>query len=419
MTAHSASDLRWYLTSHLMWYTAFGIQGVLFTYMAVVMLDLSGAALGIAQFALNGPVLFLMLPGGVIADRLDERRQLIRLHFLASMPALVLGVVILTGNLTYLALILFALIGASFSGIAIPHRDAMLSHIVPRQSLAKAVSAATMAQFVGQFLGMIIARQADSFGAAPVIIIQGALIFLGLFGIASIKYRTDKPNWIELRGIIGDQGRLVLEAIQEAKNLSALFPVLICNLAIGIFYVGTFLVVVPFIVRDYYNGGASELADLNIAFWAGTIISSLIILRRGGINRRGRGILIALYTGVVVMVFMSFKIPFQLFASLMFVWGLGGGVVMTTGRTVTQEAAPSDKRARMLALFQLGFFGGSALGVVLLGPIVDFLGGHATLRVPATGMFITLFFVVTMTKLWTLEARHTIEKHISHVDEPD
>ena len=58
---------------------------------------------------------------------------------------------------------------------------------------------------------------------------------------------------------------------------------LLLNFGIGVFYVGPFMAVLPLVVRDNYHGGARELAYVNLAFWAGTIVAAIAF---AGLARR-------------------------------------------------------------------------------------------------------------------------------------
>ena len=54
-----------------------------------------------------------------------------------------------------------------------------------------------------------------------------------------------------------------------AAKSDQIWPVLLLNFGVGIFYVGPFMAVLPLVVRDNYAGGALELSYVNLAFWAG------------------------------------------------------------------------------------------------------------------------------------------------------
>ncbi|MEM8920941.1 MAG: MFS transporter, partial [Pseudomonadota bacterium] len=87
-----------------------------------------------------------------------------------------------------------------------------------------------------------------------------------------------------------------------------------------------------------------------------------------------------------------------------FIWGLASGVSITMSRSIVQSAAPPDKLARVLSIYQLGFMGGAPLGAALMGVVVDQTGPQLVALVPAIGMIALIIFMVVATPIWTLSA---------------
>ncbi len=85
------APLRWYLTSTASFLIPGGIQMVLFPWLVAVLLHEPAQRVGIAQMCGSLPALFLILFGGVIGDRFDQRRILIALHLLGALPPLVMA----------------------------------------------------------------------------------------------------------------------------------------------------------------------------------------------------------------------------------------------------------------------------------------------------------------------------------------
>ena len=83
------------------WFVPLGIQMVLFSWLAAIVLHMEAFAVGVAQVALMAPgILFLPL-GGLVADRGNTRRLLLRYHFFYAVPPLVLAGVVASGALSY------------------------------------------------------------------------------------------------------------------------------------------------------------------------------------------------------------------------------------------------------------------------------------------------------------------------------
>ena len=56
-------------------------------------------------------------------------------------------------------------------------------------------------------------------------------------------------------------------------------------------------------------------------------------------------------------------------------WGLNMGVTSTLARTIVQESAPSEFRARVMSVYSLGLLGSAPIGAVVLGLIMLVIPG--------------------------------------------
>ena len=117
----------------------------------------------------------------------------------------------------------------------------------------------------------------------------------------------------------------------------------------------------------------------------------------------GRAVLLAMAGGAVVLGAMAAPSLLWAFALICLVWGIGGGVTLTQGRTIVQLEAPESHRARVLAIFQLGFAGGAPVGALGMGYLVALTGPRLAAIYPAAGMVVVLGFLIARSGLW----RHT------------
>src|SRR5260370_40705691 len=82
------------------WFVPLGIQMVLFSWLAAIVLRMDAFAVGIAQVALMAPAILFLPLGGLVADRGNARRLLLRYHFFYAVPPLVLALVLTAGRLS-------------------------------------------------------------------------------------------------------------------------------------------------------------------------------------------------------------------------------------------------------------------------------------------------------------------------------
>lgn len=316
------ATLRWYFGGHGAWYAAAGLQMVLFPFLSAFVLGLDARYIGIAQLALMGPGLLFLLPGGVIADHLDERSYLVKLHLLASLPPLIMAGIIFSGHLTFSFLIGYALVAGMLSTLSIPARDSLLNHLVPHSQLNKLIALATALQFGGQLIGMGIAGFAVKTGPAPFFVLHSLIMIGGAWALNRLKIADHDVAHTPLGADLRIYARRVWEAMAHLLASRILSPVMICNSAVGFFFVGSFMVAVPIFVRDVFEGGARDISLLHISFFSGTVISALVIMRIGIIHKRGKVIMLGLTAGTVVCFLMTAVCHSRCSHFLCFVGGL-------------------------------------------------------------------------------------------------
>jgi MFS family permease len=389
----TARAFPWYLVGIASWYSSFGMGTIVFPWLVTVVLHESAARVGIAQMASMAPSILFMAIGGAVADRTDLRRLLMRGHLLVALPPLVLAVAIAQGHLSYSGLIAYALAVGTLGAFVMPARDAMLGRVAGAD-VGRAVAVMSAIQFAAQLAGIGAAAAAERLGAPTLLVLQGAVLALG--GLAALRLPAAPPT------AHAGGGRLAAmrDGVRAAMASEVIWPVLVAQLAVGILYVGAFLVVLPLMVRDVYHGGSAELSLVSFCFWGGTIAATLVQIRLGSLQRPGRAILVALTFGAVVLASMSLAGPFPAWLALCLAWGVGGGVVITQGRTLIQIAAPASHRARILSLFQLGLMGGAPIGALLIGYLAALTGPRAAAVYPAACMILILGVLMSRSRLW-------------------
>lgn len=386
-----------YLAGLATWFVPLGIQMVLFPWLVAVVLHMDAFAVGVAQAAVMAPSLLFLPLGGLVADRGNPRRLLMRYHVLYATPPLALALILWSDGLSYPLLIAYGITAGAIGAFAIPTRDALLP-VVARGALPRAVALATSLQFGGQLLGIALASSADRFGAVPLLLIHSAMVLAGCLVVRKLPDPPAQPTAAHV-----GFWRSVGEGVSAAAKSDQIWPVLLINFGVGIFYVGPFMAVLPLAIRDYYSGGALELSYVNLAFWAATIVASMALVglaRR--LTLRGRLIGLAVLTGAVVLMALAMLPPFPIFVGLIFIWGIGAGITMTQSRTVVQIVAPATHRARLMSLFQLGLSGGGPIGAFLTGTVCSIWGLQVAMLLPAFAMLLLIAVVFGRSRLWTM-----------------
>jgi len=398
---------RWFLAGAGAWFAGWGVNTVVFSWLVVDVLQAPGRWVGAAQLSLSLPGLVLMLAGGAAADRLDPRRVLFAVQLAAVLPAAALIAGAESGVLTLPPLLIYGAVLGSLQAFVLPARDSLLPRVAGG-NLMHAVAGHTVFQFGGLALGNALATQAEITGASAVLTLQALLVLaaalcaLRLPRPAAQGGRTDsggggrqsnnggggeggqpgdgndgrQPSGGGESG--GQPGNSALADIfaglrTVARTPALRLPVLLVS-AVGILFIGPFMVLFPLVVREEYGGGALRLGIMWMTFPLGTISGSLAIQMLGGVRHKGRAILIALGCGACILLLLSSGLPFALFILGAYAWGLAGAAFINSGRTMMQEAAPAAQRGRVLSAYQFGFYGCNPIGAVLAGYAAEWLG---------------------------------------------
>ena len=386
--------LRWYLVSTAWFLVPGGIQMVLFPWFVAVYLNESPERVGIAQMAGQLPMVFLILWGGAIGDRLDQRKLLVGLHLAMAVPPLVLAAVVFWGEVRFSFLIGWVVAGAILGAFAVPARDALLTRVAGRD-IQRVVTLTIGVQFGVQIVGFLVGSGADAVGPGVLLLAQAACQLLAGWTTMRIPDLGEMPPRAP-SNLLAD----VLEGLRHAWASPVIRPIIFLTFAIGLFFGGAFMVALPLIVRDVFNGGAFEIALMFAANMLGTCVTIGILMRIGGIGRPGRAILLTGGVSIVTVVALSQPMPFWAFLGGCLAWGMCAGMSMTMSRSIVQEVAPEAFRARILSVYSLGLMSGMPVGSLVMGWCVAALGAQQAMLVPAVGMGAVYLLLGLCTALW-------------------
>ncbi len=396
-----------YLTMLTAYFVAFGMQMILFPYLVANVLEVSASEVGVAQVALQIPMLVLLLWGGLVAERLEPRRYLIILHVIGIAPPAILAGVIALDWLSYPLMLIYGLAMGSFAAMALPARDAALNGVVARDaalgrpiSLQKAVTLATAAQLGGQLCGMGLAGTASFTGVLPLIAVQCvafAVASIAAFGLAR-RTKTVARAARGLKGALSD----IADGVRFALGHPVMLPMILIAGYVGVFVIGSFSVLFPLIVRDSYGMGAEGLSLAFVAFWSASFCSSVLLSRLKPLERPGRALLASQFAGAIALASFAIEKPFAGFLAVIVAWGLAAGVALSMSRTITQQEAEPAYLARVLSVYSLGFMGGAPIGAGAMGLLSEAFGPRTAALFPAAGLAIAIIWMAARTPIWTL-----------------
>ncbi len=418
-------ELPAYLIVQSCWFMAFGLQMVLFPYLITNKLGLHGTELGIANMALAAPSVIFLLIGGVVAERADGKRMLMLLHSLAAFPAVILAFAIQQYWLGYALMVGYGVAMGTIGAFMMPARDAILNEVVERRvrtgsgvTLQRGVAFATLSQFAAQIIGIVLGGYADKatqipdlFGGGQIgpiasenlLYFQAAIVALGAIGaIFLARGRQVRTGRSGLAAAFGDMA----DGFRAVKSNDRLLAMTLSMFGVGIFVIGSFLVVLPIINKKVFGLGPDGIRDMYMTFWFGAFVSSVVLSFVQKLKRPGRLLLTAQFMGsmvILVMLWEGIAAYHEVFLGIVFVWGLAAGVSIAMSRSIVQSAAPPQQLARVLSIYQLGFMAGAPIGAFFMGIAVDVFGPHKIAFVPALGMGIIVIWMILGSPIWNMK----------------
>jgi MFS family permease len=385
--------LRTYLLANIAFLVPSGLFTVLFPWIVVGALHESPERVGIAQMIIQLPPVFLMLFAGSLADRFEQRRILVVTHLFVAAAQLATAWLVAAGGLTFGSLLVLSLLGGIAGTFSQPPRDALLTRVAGAQ-IQRTVTLVIGLQFGSQIVGFLLASFTDQVGAAWLLVLSATLFALGAIPCARLP--SSEPTAV----VRGRMFRDISVGLGVAKRSERIWPVLILTFALGLFFIGSFVVLLPLIIRDVYHGDA---ADLSLAFGAnmtGTLVVIALLMRRGGVQRQGRAFMLALLFGSTMLLMLYLRPPYWAFFVLNFVWGLGGGFTMTMGRSIVQESAPPELTARLVSIYAFAMSTGAPIGSLAIGYAAQWWGTLNAALLPGVGMAATVLLVHLTSRCW-------------------
>ena len=384
-----------YLVATSAWFLSFGMQSVVFAWLVTIVLREPAEMVGWAQTAILAPGMVLILVAGALADRIGPDRQALSAQAFAALIPWLLIVALSQGLLSYTLMLVYAVFMGIAQAFVTPARDGLLNHVAGG-NVQRTILLTSLAQFSCQIIGYSIAGYADQVGGELVLTLQSLFLLIGVVAYAFLHRRQAVPV---------NQGQAsvretFIEGARTVLSSPIMRTVVIQNVAMACFFMGCFIVCFPLVVRDVFDGSSGDLAILNALNSLGLVLTILIMLRVGYVRKPGRALLLFQGLGAVALMWSGFMESFTLFVSAIFCWGLCGGIAMPMSRTLMQEVAPPEQRARVMSFYAFSFMGAGPLGTLFCGYLAAIYGPQKAIIICALAMLVVVVLVGLGSSLW-------------------
>ena len=340
----------------------------------VYVLDRTGRAsvVGLMVFAQLGPLLFLSIPAGVIADRFDRRRWLVGMQLVQLAFSALLAPLAATDAPIWSIFLVSLGVGIG-NALNAPAWSAMLPTLVSRRDLPGSVSLNSTMINGSRVVGPIIVAVLRSAGVsiAQIFLINAATYLFVVVALLRTPVRhTPSGSHEPMRRQLTAGVRLARANRPVGRLLLTLFSFSLLSLP----YVGLFAAVVR--LNFGIEKGSTTYEWLYATWGLGAAMGGLAI---GTIfvGRDVRQLIRAgfLAFGIFLAGFALVREPIGAFITGAFL-GFAYFGTTTSMNTVVQSRVADNERGRVMSLWFMAFGGTVPLGNMLFGPVIDAIGAR-------------------------------------------
>jgi MFS family permease len=352
-------------------------------------------ALSLVGFAWTLPMVLFLLIGGVLADRFERRRLLIASDVIRGLAIAGIGVISITGGIELWHVILLVAVYGIGQAVFAPAHEATIPEIVPRPLLLQANSLYELVEplvyrFAGPALGGLLVA---GLGPGPAFLADAATFGISAVCVSLMSSRGGRlakaPRFQQIRGEIS-------ESLSFVRSQPWLWATLLAAATSLLLFMGPFEVLLPYVVRNEFGGGAEALGVIFAAAGLGAIGSALWMAQRGRLLRHH---VLWMYIGWAIGVgaLAGYAIAGETWQAMLI--GIVEGAFLTVGNvtwfTLLQSHVPNEMLGRVSSLDWLVSFGLTPVSFALAGPAAEAFGVETTMIVAGVGgASITLAFLL-------------------------
>src|SRR5436190_5535271 len=334
--------------------------------------------LGVVNFAAGIPTLALTMLGGSVADKYDKRKILIWTQFAQTALALILGILVYTGQIH----VWHVVVVAAFLGICIafemPAINALVPELVKREEIATAIaldrSVFHGSRLVGPSLaGLFVAW----WGAASAFFANAGSFFALIIALVSLPPRTKGTAEEEEQRRSGFK-----EGFRYVRSDRTILSMIALIALTTIFVFPVISVMLPLYVRNVLHLGPDR-RGMRLGVSAIGSLSGSIGLLSVDRELRFKFMTAAAVFVAVALFFLSRSNSFLLTACCMGTLAIGLSLNFGLAGTIVQERSPGPLRGRVSAIFGLSFFGLMPIAGLLITGLSDLIGMRTALAIAA------------------------------------
>ncbi|HEY2939831.1 MAG TPA: MFS transporter [Gaiellaceae bacterium] len=338
--------------------------------LAFAVLDLTGSKtdLGIVLAANWVPQLFLVLFGGVFADRLPRHLVMVGSNAISAAAQGAIAALLLTGSARLWHLIALQVVrGAAFS-FFFPASQGLVPETVPPNLLQQANVLLGMSRNATNVLGAALGGVLVAAASPGWALAFDAATYLASAAVLAAMHLPARVRALGAPNVF----RELVEGWTEFVSRRWLWTIVAAAGIGNIAWMGASSVYGPLVAKESL-GGAAAWGAIVAAEGAGLLLGGLLLLRW----RPERPLFVgtaALTTGAIPLLCLASLRSTAVIAAAFLVAGAGLEFFNTSWATALQEHVPIEKLSRVSSYDALGSFVFIPLGLSIAGPVADAIG---------------------------------------------
>jgi MFS family permease len=342
--------------------------------------------IGLIGLARAVPQMAILLFGGLLADAMNRRRLMMLTQASLFGVSGALALLTLAGSATPLRLYVATVFLALFSSLEAPSRQAIVSNLVPREDLSRALAMHSSQRQIAVIAGPSVAGLVLAFaGPALCYAVDAFSWLIMLAAVALIRTRLpERGGWRTVSlNALGAGLRFVWRH-------PVIFPLLVMDFGANFF--GTVRALLPVFARDILLVGPEGLGALYAASAVGSLLGAVGFSLVGRTSRAGRWILggVTIYGACVILFAQSQS--FWLSVTCLIGYGIGDTISAILRATINQLSTPDELRGRMASIHSLFTNSGPQLGQFQAGALASLFS--AEIAATSGGLIILLIVAV-------------------------
>jgi MFS family permease len=333
-----------------------------------LVLTLTGSpfVLGLAAAARSIPVLVLVIPAGIAADRFDRRKIVVTTSVVSTIASGLLAVMTIAGTIDIAMVLVIAIVLGVSNAFEMPARQSYVSELIGPRDLANAIALNSLlfngARVVGPAVAGILVALVGPGWAFGINALSFIPVIIGLLMIS----RVHVP-----RAVIAAR-YAVPEAIRYLRGEPRVAALLALLAAQTIFASGQFILG-PALAQDL-GQGAEGLGVLLSAAGAGAVVGGLRLAATANRSERWRVLLLAGIALAAGLIGIGLTRSYPITLLCLVVTGWGTVTFNASSNTLIQTIVPDRLRGRMMSLYTLVLLGLMPLGGLLMGTLATQFG---------------------------------------------